>query len=424
MSKIRYDVRMKTPLSLIIGLRYTRAKRRTHFVSFISLASLLGIALGVMVLITVLSVMNGFDQQIQQRFFAITPAVTVMTNKDISHSWPELVRATKTLSDVADAAPYVTGNGMIMQGTKFAGVSLMGILPAEESRVSALSKHLVQGNLDSLQAGQFHSVIGQSLAESLNLHVGDKINILTPQTNVTLVGIFPRYKTFVITGVFHTTGGLYDTGQLFINMKDAETLFLPGQRQGGVHIRLHDLYQASFVTEQLQMILSPEYAITNWTVQFGAFFQALAMEKTMLFVILLLIVAVAAFNLVSMLVMAVNDKRADIAILRTLGARPRTIMMTFVVQGAVIGFLGTILGLIGGLLLASHVTGIANELQKLLHVQFVRSDVYFINFLPSKIQFSDVIEVCLASMGFSLLATIYPAILAFKTQPAEALRYE
>lgn len=424
MMKFLYHELMKTPLSLIIGLRYTRAKRRTHFVSFISLASLLGIALGVMVLITVLSVMNGFDQQIQQRFFAITPAVTVVTDNNISNSWPELVRASKTLSDVVDAAPYVTGNGMIMQGAKFAGVSLMGILPSRESRVSALNKHLVQGSLDSLQAGRFHVVIGQSLAESLNVQIGDKINILTPQTNVTLVGIFPRYKTFKITGVFHTTGGLYDAGQLFINMKDAETLFLPGQRQSGVHIRLHDLYHASYVTQQLQDILTPEYAITNWTIQFGAFFQALAMEKTMLFVILLLIVAVAAFNLVSMLVMAVNDKRADIAILRTLGARPRTIMMTFVVQGAVIGFLGTILGLVGGLVLASHVTGIANELQKLFHVQFVRSDVYFINFLPSKIQLSDVIEVCLASMGFSLLATIYPAILAFKTQPAEALRYE
>jgi lipoprotein-releasing system permease protein len=184
------------------------------------------------------------------------------------------------------------------------------------------------------------------------------------------------------------------------------------------------LYQAPHVTHQLQAILSPDYAMTNWTIQFGAFFQALAMEKTMLFVILLLIVAVAAFNLVSMLVMAVNDKRADIAILRTLGARPRTIMMTFVVQGAVVGFFGTVLGLIFGLLLADNVTVIANEIQHLFHVQFVRSDVYFINFLPSKIKISDVIEVCLASMGFSLVATIYPAILAFKTQPAEALRYE
>jgi len=313
---------------------------------------------------------------------------------------------------------------MIMKGTQFAGVTLMGISPSQEIRVSQLSKHVVQGDLNSLKAGQFNVVIGRGLAESLNLHVGDQISVLTPQTNVTLVGVFPRYKVFHITGIYHTTGGLYDSGMLFINMKDAETLFLPGQRQSGIHIRLHDLYQAPYVTQQLQTILSPEYAITNWTIQFGAFFQALAMEKTMLFSILLLIVAVAVFNLVSTLVMVVNDKRADIAILRTLGARPRTILMTFVVQGAVIGLMGTFLGLIGGLLLASHVTGIANYLQELLHVQFVRSDVYFINFLPSKIMMSDVVHVCLAAFGLSLLATIYPAILAFRTQPAEALRYE
>lgn len=415
---------MKTPLSLIIGLRYTRAKRRNHFISFISLASLLGIALGVTVLITVLSVMNGFDQQIREKFFAITPAVTVITNQNISNTWPQLVHAAKRLSDVAEVAPYVSGNGMIMKGTQFAGVTLMGVLPSEEMRVSQLEKHVVKGDLNTLKAGQFNVVIGQGLAESLNLEVGDQISVLTPQTNVTLVGVFPRYKVFHITGIYHTTGGLYDAGMLFINMNDAETLFLPGQRQSGVHIRLHDLYQAPQVTQQLQQILTADYAITNWTIQFGAFFQALAMEKTMLFSILLLIVAVAVFNLVSTLVMVVNDKRADIAILRTLGARPRTILMTFVVQGAVIGLMGTALGLIGGLLLASHVTEIANYLQDLLHVQFVRSDVYFINFLPSKIMLSDVVRVCLAAFGLSLLATIYPAILAFRTQPAEALRYE
>lgn len=415
---------MKIPLSLIIGLRYTRAKRRTHFVSFISLASLLGIALGVMVLITVLSIMNGFNTQIRDRFFAITPAVTVMTNHNISNVWQSLIHATKKVPNVEGAAPYVSGNGMIMKGTQFAGVSLMGILPSEEARISTLAQHVVEGNLNSLQSGKFNVVIGKSLAQSLQLHVGDHINIVTPQTNVTLVGIFPRYKTFNITGIYHTTGGLYDNTELFINMKDAEILFLPGQRESGVHIKLHNLYDAPFVTNQLQTILSPEYAITNWTIRFGAFFQALSMEKTMLFVILLLIVAVAAFNLVSMLVMAVNDKRADIAILRTLGARPSTIMMTFVVQGAIVGLFGTILGLIFGLLLALNVTAIANEIQHLFHMQFVRSDVYFINFVPSKIQWSDVLAVCLASMGFSLIATIYPAMLAFKTQPAEALRYE
>jgi lipoprotein-releasing system permease protein len=415
---------MKTPLSLIIGLRYTRAKRRNHFVSFISLASLLGIALGVTVLITVLSVMNGFNSQIREKFFAITPAVTVTTPHNIAATWPQWVHTVKQLPEVSNAAPYVSGNGMIMKQGRFAGVRLMGILPQQEAKVSTLNKHVIQGNLNTLQAGKFNSVVGQALAESLNLHIGSHINILTPQTTVTLMGVFPRYKTFVVTGIYHTTGGLYDNGVLFINMQDAQTLFLKGSRESGVHIKLHDLYDAPSVTAQLQALLPPDFAITNWTLQFGAFFQALAMEKTMLFVILLLIVAVAAFNLVATLVMAVNDKRADIAILRTLGARPRTIMMTFVVQGAVIGLFGTILGLIGGLLLAAHVTEIANTLQHLFHVQFVRSDVYFINFVPSTIKAGDVLDVCLATMGFSLIATIYPAILAFKTQPAEALRYE
>ncbi|HLB57163.1 MAG TPA: lipoprotein-releasing ABC transporter permease subunit [Coxiellaceae bacterium] len=415
---------MKKPLSFIIGLRYTRAKRRNHFVSFISLASLLGIALGVMVLITTLSIMNGFNYQIQKRFFAITPAVTVSTHDDLSKTWPQLVHATKTLSDVEDAAPFVSGNGMIMHGTQFAGVNLMGILPQEESKISQLASHVIAGNLDSLQSDKFNVVIGKTLAQNLDLQIGDQLNILTPQADVTLVGVFPRYKTFTISGIYHTTGGLYDNSELFINMNDAQKLFLPGQRDSGVHIKLHNLYDAPRVTEQLQMILSPDYNLTNWTIQFGAFFQALSMEKTMLFVILLLIVAVAAFNLVSMLVMAVNDKRADIAILRTLGARPRTIMMTFVVQGAIVGFFGTVLGLILGLLFAYNVTSIANEIQHLFHMQFVRADVFFINFVPSKIQISDVVEVCLMSMGLSLIATIYPAILAFKTQPAEALRYE
>ncbi|PIZ03987.1 MAG: lipoprotein-releasing system transmembrane subunit LolC [Gammaproteobacteria bacterium CG_4_10_14_0_8_um_filter_38_16] len=415
---------MKKPLSLIIGLRYTRAKRRNHFISFISLASLLGIALGVMVLITVLSVMNGFDQQIRDKFFAITPAVTVVTQQNIEKTWGNIINVANTLPDVAEAAPYVSGNGMIMQGTQFAGVTLMGVLPSREARVSQLAKHMVRGNLNSLQSGRFHVVIGRSLALSLGLTVGDKINVLTPQTNVTLVGVFPRYKTFRVTGIYHTTGGLYDAGELFINMHDAEKLFLSGQRNSGIHIRLHNLYQASTVTQQLQSMLSPNYAITNWTIQFGAFFQALAMEKTMLFVILLLIVAVAAFNLVSTLVMVVNDKRADIAILRTLGARPKTIMMTFIVQGIVIGLMGTVLGLLGGLALASHVTSIANWLQQVFHVQFVRSDVYFINFVPSKIELKDVLSVCLATIGFSFIATIYPAIIAYRTQPAEALRYE
>jgi len=258
---------MKKPLSLIIGLRYTRAKRRNHFISFISLASLLGIALGVMVLITVLSVMNGFNQQIRDKFFAITPAVTVITNDNIATQWPKLIQLVKTLPEVSQAAPYVTGNGMIMQGTKFSGVTLMGINPALEMPVSHLEKHIIAGNLNSLQPGKYNALIGKSLAESMNLQIGDQITVLTPQSTITLVGVFPRYKTFTITGIYHTTGGLYDTGLLYINIQDAETLYLQGQRQSGVHLRLTNLFQAPHVTHQLQALLPPGFEISNWTIQ-------------------------------------------------------------------------------------------------------------------------------------------------------------
>jgi len=284
---------------------------------------------------------------------------------------------------------------------------------------------MVLGKLSSLeQSGQFNIVLGEQLASEMNLTVDDKINIFTPQTNVTLLGIFPRYKTFHISGIYHMTGGLYDASVAFMNMQDASTLFLPGNRTSGVHIQLHQLYDAENVTQALQNTLSSHFTITNWIRQYGAFFQALAMEKTMLFVILLLIVAVAAFNLVATLVMLVNDKRADIAILRTLGARPGTIMAAFIVQGTVIGLLGTLLGLIGGLALASHATNIVNDLQNIFHVQFIQSSVYFLDYLPSRILGSDVVKVCLSALILSVCATIYPAILAFRTQPAEALRYE
>lgn len=415
---------MFKPLSLYIGLRYTRAKRRNHFISFISLASMLGIALGVAVLITVLSIMNGFDYQIRTRLFAIAPQVTIMTNENTAKTWPSLAAVARTVDSVQGVAPYVSGNGMIMLGQQVAGVRLMGILPQQESAVSALSRYMVAGTLQSLTSNQFHIVIGQKLANSLGVTIGDRINVFTPQTNVTLAGVFPRYKTFVISGVYHTSGGLYDNAVAFINMDDAQKLFLTGQRISGLHLRLKNIYDATMVTEQLEKTLPPIYGVTNWTLQFGAFFQALAMEKTMLFVILFLIVAVAAFNLVSSLVMLVNDKRADIAILRTLGARPKTIMMIFVIQGMVIGLVGTLLGLVGGWLLASNVTTIANHLQHFLGVQFVRSSVYFINFVPSRIFPSDIWHVCCIAIVLSIVATIYPAFVAFRTQPAEALRYE
>jgi lipoprotein-releasing system permease protein len=416
---------MIRPLALFIGLRYTRAKRRNHFISFISLASMLGIALGIAVLITVLSVMNGFDYQIRTKFFSIAPEVTIVTTQDISQTWPHLQQQITQQKRVQNAAPYASGKAMLAHGGQIAGLELQGIIPEQEKKVSSIYRDIIQGNLASLRSGSFNIVIGEAVANSLGLNLGDKVTVITPDANITLAGVFPRYKVFTVSGIFKTNSGFgFDQAVAFIDFSDAGKLFQGDQRSSGLHVKMRDLYQAPALSEELSHILPAGYGVTNWTEQYGAFFKALAMEKVMLFIILLLIVAVAAFNLVSTLVMLVQDKRADIAILRTLGASPRTIMATFIIQGAIVGLIGTLLGLVGGLLLAYNATAIANFIQNVFHVQLISSSVYFVDYLPSKIQASDVLYVCLIGFAMSVLATIYPAIVAFRTQPAEALRYE
>jgi lipoprotein-releasing system permease protein len=416
---------MIRPLSLYIGLRYTRAKRRSQFISFISLASMLGIALGVMVLITVLSVMNGFDDQIRQRFFAIAPEVTAMTSQDILANWQKKSHMIADLPQVAGVAPYVSGKGMLMNRGQIEGVQAVGVMPSVEPRVSKIASKMVRGKLTSLRSGTYNMIIGLSLAQRLGLRLGDRVNLLTPQVSVTLAGAFPRYRRFTISGIFHTGSAFgFENGVAYIHMDDAARLFSNGQATSGYHVKLNNLYDAPAFTRSLRTLLGRDYSVTNWTMQFGAFFQALAMEKTMLFVILFLIVAVAVFNLVSTLVMVVNDKQADIAILRTLGASPGMIMRTIMIQGAVIGMIGTLLGLGLGVLLASHVTAITNAVQDYFGVQLLDSSVFFLDYLPSKIEILDVVRVCGIAFGLSVIATLYPAWIAFRTQPAEALRYE
>lgn len=416
---------MIRPLSLFIGLRYTRTKRRNGFISFIALASMLGIALGVTVLITVLSVMNGFDEQIRKKFFALVPEVTILTRGEAISSWKEIQDNLKDIPGVLNTAPYVNGQGLLLQDGNMQAVEVIGIVPKEESKVLKLSQKMIQGNLPSLIPNSFNIVIGRDMAVKLGVSLGDQITVLTSDINSTPLGMIPRFKRFTISGIFHAGNGFgFDMSGVYINIEDAKKLFPSSQSNQGLNIKIANLYQAEHIASQIQNRLPMGYLATDWTKQYGAFFQALAMEKTMLFIILLLIVAVAVFNLVSTLVMVVNDKRADIAILRTLGATPKTIMLTFIVQGAVIGLIGTLIGCCFGLLLASNITFLTNELQQLLGVQFISSSVYFVDYLPSKISLIDVIEVCLIAFGLSLFATIYPALIAFKTQPAEALRYE
>ena len=415
--------RMIRPIALYIGLRYTRAKRLNHFISFISLVSILGIALGVAVLIVVLSVMNGFDYQIQTQLLTITPEVTVLSSQDISQTWPVLQKIISTNPNVIASAPFITGIGVLSNEGVISGVNILGVLPSQEMKVSNLNQKMVKGYLNSLITGSYNIIFGKKLANQLGLSIGDKVNLFTPQAKTAPLGIFPQFHRFTVSGIFSTKGGFnFDTGIVYINIVDGIKL-LP-QETSGLHVKIKNIYQAGIVSRELQNMLPSGFVVTNWAEQFNSFFSAIAMEKTIMFVILLLIVAVAIFNLISTLVMIVNDKQADIAILRTLGASPQATILIFIIQGAVVGLTGIIIGIIGGVILALHATAIVNFIQNLFHVQFLKSPVFFVNFLPSRLQWLDVLSISAISLVLSLIATIYPAIIAFRTEPAEVLRYE
>ena len=414
---------MFKPLPLYIGLRYTRAKKKNHFVSFISLSSMLGIGMGVMVLITVLSVMNGFDDQIHKRFFGMAPEITVSgQDGKISH-WRELEKQLEGTPGIKAIAPYVGGQGLLTHDGQVLPVVLTGILPEQERKVTHLQDKLLLGDIAGLE--HFGIILGRGLADTLGAMVGDQVTVMIPQATVTPAGMIPRFKRFTVAGIFSAgTGFNFDTKLAFINLYDAQKLMQMGDDISGLKMKIDDVYQAPVMSEQLAAKLGDEYQVGNWTQQFGAFFQAVKMEKTMMFLILMLIIAVAAFNLVSSLVMVVNDKQAEIAILRTIGATPATILWIFIVQGMMVGFVGTLLGLIGGLLLASNATTIVNFLQSLFDVHVLSSSIYFVDYLPSKILWSDLWQVCVMALLMSFIATIYPAWRASKTVIAEALHYE
>jgi lipoprotein-releasing system permease protein len=416
---------MFKPLSLYIGLRYTRAKRRNGFISFISLTSLLGIALGVAVLITVLSVMNGFDTQIRDRVFSLTPGITVNGIHEQLYQWEAV---SKTIlqqeKSIQAVAPFVQGQGLLRFNGIVQPALVMGIVPRIEKKMNELDSMMVSGHLDNLKEGEFGLVLGGILASNLGLSMGDKVTLIIPRVSVTPAGVMPVFKRFTIVGIFHAGNGFgFDSRFAYIHMQDAQKLFLLNDAVSGLNLKIDNIYAAPMLSQHLQGLL-PDTYVSNWTDQYGAFFKAVQLEKTMMFLILTLIIAVAAFNLVSTLVMVVTDKQADIAILRTLGATPKTIMLIFMVQGTLIGFTGTLLGVIGGVLLALNVTGIVNVLQNLLHTQLFSSSVYFLDYLPSQLDWSDLWHICAMALILSLLATIYPAWKASKIEPAEALRYE
>lgn len=417
---------MFRPIALYIGLRYTRAKKRNHFISFISLTSMIGIALGVMVLITVLSVMNGFDNAIRDRIFNMATQVAITaTNGQPLTQIATLTQKVSQQAHVVASAPYVSGQGMLVDQGQPHPIMITGVLPELEKKVSEIPHKIIEGNFH-LEPGHYDIVLGEELAINLGIQIGDKVNVITPSVALTPVGIIPRFKTFTVSGIFSVGRSFgFESSMAYIALKDAQTLFQLGKGVTGLRLKLNNLYAAPNVSNTLIKILPPSYAVTDWTSTFGSLMYAISLEKRMMFFILLLLIAISAFNLVSSLMMVVTDKQSDIAILRTLGATPGTILGIFMIQGCVIGFSGTLLGLIGGIALASQVSNILNFIEHLFHIQILASNVYFfVDKLPSKIEMADVIHICLAALGMSLLATIYPAFKAARTLPAEALRYE
>lgn len=417
------------PYELFVGLRYTRAKRKNHFISFISFTSMVGIALGVWALIVVLSVMNGFQDELRNRILGVASHIEITGFNNRLSDWQSVAKqvtptAPQSDSRVLAAAPYVMAQGMLSYGQAVQGSIVRGILPAEEAQVSALATHMKSGRLSDLKAGEFNIILGSDLAMLLGVSVGEKVVLLAPQGQFTPTGVVPRIKQFKVVGVFQIGMYEYDAGLALIHMADAAKLYRMDNQVSGVRLKLNDLFDATAETARLNKQLNGAYYITDWTQQHANFFKAIQLEKRVMFIILALIVAVAAFNIVSTLVMAVTDKRADIAIMRTFGASPASIMKIFMIQGALIGMIGTVAGAFFGVLTALNIDTIVPFIERTFKVQFLAKDVYYISDLPSKLLWTDVWTILILSFVLSLFATLYPSYKASRINPAEALRYE
>ncbi|PKO47321.1 MAG: lipoprotein-releasing system transmembrane subunit LolC [Betaproteobacteria bacterium HGW-Betaproteobacteria-22] len=414
---------------LFVGWRYTRAKRKNHFISFISLTSMIGIALGVAALIVVLSVMNGFQKELRTRILGVASHLEITGSNNQLANWQAVADFVARQPQVLASAPYVTAQGMLSYDQGVQGAIIRGVLPADENKVADLGRHMQAGSLDALRAGEFGIVLGTDLAYALGAQIGDKVVVMAPQGQFTPTGIVPRLKQFTLVGLFQIGMYEYDAGLALIHIEDAAKLYRMGDNVSGVRLKLNDLFRAPQIAASLSTELSGlstdgGYYVSDWTKQHANFFRAVQMEKRVMFIILTLIVAVAAFNIVSTLVMAVTDKRADIAIMRTFGATPGSIMAIFIVQGALIGVIGTVLGAFFGILIALNIDVIIPFIENLFQVQFLAKDVYYISDLPSDLVWSDVMTIVTVSFVLSLLATVYPSYKASRTNPAEALRYE
>lgn len=409
-------------LPFLIGLRYVRAKRRNHFISFISLTSMLGLMLGVAVLILVLSVMNGFDHELRTRILGMVPHTKIESPGGLT-DWQPLAERLMERDQVIGAAPYVEQQGMFSVGGRNEGAMVNGIEPDWETRVSIIGEHMREGSLDDLVPGEWNIVLGSILARRLGVDVGDRVTLLVPEASITPAGVFPRLKRFTVSGIF-SVGADLDAGLAYAHIADMQTLARLGDAVDGLRLELDDLFAAGSVTRAIVNELGPGFRGLDWTYSHGNLFEAIQMEKRMIALLLTVIIAVAAFNIVSTLVMVVTDKHADIAILRTIGATPRSIMGIFIVQGLAIGVIGILVGVVVGVLMALTIADLIAWVETTLDFRFLDAGVYFISDLPSRLNWGDVRDIVIAALGLTFLSTLYPAWRAAKVQPAEVLRYE
>lgn len=415
---------MFQPKELFIGLRYIRAKRKNHFVSFIAFISIAGVALGVFALIVVLSVMNGFGNELRDRTLSMTSHATITGYDGSLKDWPAVLEKAEKNKEVVAAAPYISKEVMLSNGRRVSGSLIRGIKPEMETKVSLVASKMISGSLLDLKAGEYGIVLGRELANTLGVFEGERVTVITPQASITAVGVMPRLRRFRVVGVFEVGMHQFDAAMAYIHIEDASKLFSYKDKVNGVRLKLTDLFEAPRISREIENDFGEDYWVKDWSKQHTNFFRALQTEKTVMFIILLMIISVAALNIVSTLMMTVTDKESDIAILRALGMRPSSVMIIFIIQGAFIGFFGTVIGVGTGVPVALNVFEIVSWLEQLFNTDFLPSDVYYISDIVADVKVSEVVTYALSAFSVTILATIYPAWRASKTLPAEALRYE
>ena len=414
------------PFEVWIAYRYIKFKQKNSFISFISITSMVGIALGVSALIIILSVMNGFQDELRTRILGVASHIEITSSNNTLTHWEDLTKKLHESPDVKGSAPYVDGQGMLVSEYGSQGIMLRGIASELEGNVDDLEKKVKVGKLSDLKPNTFNMILGIDAAKQLGIVVGDKVNILIPQGSYTPAGTFPRMRQFNVVGIFEIGMYEYDSGMALMNLEDAQKFLQMDDAVSGVRVKIDDLFLAPIVAKRLSNNLSESgvFYVSDWTKKHTNFFAAVQMEKRVMFIILMLIIAVAAFNIVSTLVMAVTDKRSDIAILRTYGAKPKSILYIFIIQGSLIGVIGTISGVFLGTVVALNIHAIVPFIEHLFNVQFLSKDIYYISEVPSKLLINDVSAIASISIMLSVLATIYPSIKASKSSPAEALKYD